>query len=62
MKKVFLMVTVIKKGASKRSIEHSIKMLLVKGRKGFDAKKFCGVLKLEEDALAIQKRLRDEWE
>jgi hypothetical protein len=30
-------------------------------KKGFDAKKFCGILKAEEDALAIQKRLRDEW-
>ena len=31
-------------------------------KKGFDAKKFCGILKVEEDALAIQKRLRDEWD
>jgi len=30
-------------------------------KKGFDAKKFCGVLKVDEDALVIQKRLRDEW-
>ena len=29
--------------------------------KKFDAKKFCGVLKVEEDALVIQRRLRDEW-
>lgn len=32
-----------------------------KGKKGFDAKKFCGALKFNEDALVIQKRLRDEW-
>lgn len=31
-------------------------------KKGFDAKKFCGILKAEEDALVIQKRLRDEWD
>lgn len=31
-------------------------------KKKFDAKKFCGVLKVDEDALVIQKRLRDEWE
>jgi len=30
-------------------------------KKKFDAKKFCGVLKVDEDALTIQKRLRDEW-
>jgi hypothetical protein len=30
-------------------------------KKKFDAKKFCGVLKVDEDALDIQKRLRDEW-
>jgi hypothetical protein len=29
--------------------------------KSFDAKKFAGVLKVNEDALVIQKRLRDEW-
>ncbi|MES2112615.1 MAG: hypothetical protein V4577_27930 [Bacteroidota bacterium] len=31
-------------------------------KKKFDAKKFCGVLKIHEDALVIQKRLRDEWD
>jgi len=30
-------------------------------KKNFDAKKFCGALKVDEDALVIQKRLRDEW-
>ena len=32
------------------------------GKKGLDAKKHCGVLKLTEDPMAIQKRLRDEWD
>ena len=27
----------------------------------FDAKKFCGLLKVSEDALVIQRRLREEW-
>jgi hypothetical protein len=31
-------------------------------KKKFDAKKFCGVLKVNEDALTIQQRLRDEWD
>jgi len=30
-------------------------------KKKFDAKKFCGVLKVNEDPLTIQQRLRDEW-
>ena len=30
--------------------------------KGVDTLKFCGVLKLKEDPLAIQKKLRDEWQ
>jgi hypothetical protein len=30
-------------------------------KKGFDARKFSGALKADEDALLIQKRLRDEW-
>lgn len=29
--------------------------------RGGDTKNFCGVLKLKEDPLALQKRLRDEW-
>ena len=31
-------------------------------QRDFDAKKYNGVIKLKEDALDIQKRLRDEWE
>lgn len=30
--------------------------------KGADTKKFCGVLKLKADPLAIQKQLRNEWQ
>ncbi len=30
-------------------------------KKKFDAKKFCGALKFEEDGLVIQQKLRDEW-
>ena len=55
------MVTVIKSGASKKSIETSIKKLSSSKKKGFDANKFCGVIKLNEEPLDIQKRLRDEW-
>jgi hypothetical protein len=29
--------------------------------RGVDTLKYCGVLKLKEDPLVIQKKLRDEW-
>ncbi len=32
-----------------------------KTKKVFDAYKHCGVIKLKEDPLVTQKRLRDEW-
>ncbi|MDQ2719052.1 MAG: hypothetical protein M3Z26_04725 [Bacteroidota bacterium] len=28
---------------------------------GVDTSKYCGILKLKEDPLIIQKKLRDEW-
>ena len=27
----------------------------------FDAHKFCGILKVDKDALTIQRQLRKEW-
>ncbi len=53
------MVTVIKQGSSKASIKQLIEKL--QSNKGIDAKKFCGVIKLKEHPLIIQKKLRDEW-
>lgn len=29
--------------------------------KKFDAKRFCGALKTDEDGLEVQLRLRNEW-
>ncbi len=31
-----------------------------KGKK-FDAAKFCGIMKFEEDAVEYRRRLRSEW-
>ena len=58
------MVITLRKGASKREIKKTIRQLeaLESNRKGFDAHKYCGVLKIKEDALNIQKRLRNEWD
>ena len=54
------MVKIIKKGASKKEMEKILSD--IKSTKKFDAYKHCGVLKLTEDPLEIQKRLRNEWE
>jgi len=57
------MVLILKKGASKKDIA-AIEKKLYKDKvlSGFNAKKYNGVIKLKEDPLTIQKRLRNEWE
>jgi len=54
------MVLVLKKGASKKEMESIAAKLQF--TKGVDTKKYCGTVKLKEDPLVIQKRMRDEWE
>ena len=57
------MVLVLKRGATKKEIEALEKKLYkAKASTGFNAKKYNGILKLKEDPLTIQKRLRNEWE
>jgi hypothetical protein len=56
------MVLVLKKNSSKKEINILTKKLVSQTTKGFDAKKFNGVIGLKEDALEIQKKLRNEWE
>jgi hypothetical protein len=54
---------VLKKGATKDEIAELEKKLYRVGLTGgFNAKKYNGVLKMQEDPLAVQKKLRDEWE
>ena len=55
-----IMVLVLKKGASKKEIESLEKKL--QNKSGVDVMKYCGKIKLKEDALTIQKNLRDEWQ
>jgi hypothetical protein len=57
----FRMVTTIKKGSSRAKIikmlkQHSLKKTYV------DIEKYCGILKLNEDPMKLQKQWRDEWE
>ena len=58
-----IMVTVIKQGATKKSIQSILKQLMKDVKpKGVDVSKYCGAIKLEKDALKIQRDLRNEWE
>lgn len=57
------MTIIVKRSTTKKQLE-----ALLKGRKrvrskkkGVDLKSFAGKLKLEEDPLAIQKKMRDGW-
>ena len=53
------MVLVLKKGASKKEMDNiAVKLPVVKG---VDTWKFGGIIKLKEDPLTIQKKMRDEW-
>jgi hypothetical protein len=54
------MVTIIKKGTDKKEMEKALSQL--KGTKKFDAYKHCGKITLKEDSVAIQRKMRDEWE
>jgi uncharacterized protein (UPF0335 family) len=57
------MVLILKRGASKKDIKAIEKKLYQeKSAAGFNAKKYNGVIKLKEDPLVIQNKLRDEWE
>jgi hypothetical protein len=55
------MVTIIKNGSSKAQIKQLVGKVQAK-KKGLDAKKFSGIIKLKDHPLNIQKSMRDEWE
>ena len=54
------MTTVIKKGSDKEVSKELLKRALA--IKGVDTHKHCGVIKLKDEPMVIQKRMRDEWE
>jgi hypothetical protein len=53
------MVTIIKKGISKKTLQERIRK--IKSRRKLNALKYCGVIKVNGNALQIQKSLRNEW-
>ncbi len=57
------MVTTLKRGATKKSIRQILHKLAQEIKpKGVDVFAYCGKIKLQKDALTIQKKLRNEWE
>jgi hypothetical protein len=54
------MVIRIKKKCKRGKLDKALQKLNI-GKK-LDAKKFCGIIKWNDDGLAYQKRLRDEWD
>ncbi len=56
------MVAVIQQGSDRKAIDVILAKLFKKRKgKGIDAKRYCGVLTLKEDALELQRTMRDEW-
>jgi hypothetical protein len=56
------MVVVLKKGATKEEIAIISKRLEKFSNDGVDTRKYCGVIKLKEDPLMIQQKMRNEWQ
>lgn len=60
------MIVTIDGNSSPEEIEKALRKLHTAGNKKahkvFDAFKYCGIIKLKEDPMAIQKQMRDEWE
>lgn len=52
----------IKKGTSLKDFNKLLQSITNKSvKKGFQAKKYCGILTTDIDPLDYQKQLRDEW-
>jgi hypothetical protein len=54
------MIVVIDKTYDKKKVDRLLSE--IKPEKLFDARKFAGKIKWDEDPLAYQKRMRDEWD
>ena len=54
------MVTIIKKGTKKKDLETALANL--SSPKKLNAHKYLGIVKLNEDPIQIQLRLRNEWQ
>ena len=52
---------VLNKNTDMQALKKLLKSKTNHSTRGFDAKRFSGALKTDVDALAIQKKLRNEW-
>ena len=56
------MITIVKQGSTQKLINELMEKFFKKKKtRGIDVTKYCGLLKLDEDAVSTQKKLRDEW-
>ena len=56
------MVAILKQGATKEYIQKLLdKITKEMHPTGVNTQKYCGTIKLKDDALTVQKRMRDEW-
>ena len=53
------MVSVIDKNTTAEQLKAAINK--TRSKRGVNTLKYCGVIKLKESPLAIQKRMRNEW-
>jgi len=53
------MVLIIKRNSKNRKLKELTNM--PKTKRGFKASEYCGKVKVKEDAVTIQKKLRNEW-
>lgn len=52
--------TIIRKKSKRKDISKKFEKAISKP--GVDTRKYCGMIRLTQDPLEIQKKLRDEWE
>jgi hypothetical protein len=56
------MVNILKYGSGSDKIRILLKRLNKSANKGIDSEKYSGTIRLKEDPLKVQKKIRDEWE
>jgi hypothetical protein len=57
------MVTVLKRGSDKATMQEVLKKVSsYEPKRGLDSLKYSGKVKFKEDGLRLQKQWRDEWE
>jgi hypothetical protein len=56
------MVTIIKRGSTKKEIREKLKRLKRENLNIIDLEKYCGTIKLKENPLRLQKQWRNEWD